>query len=202
MTDRPMVFSALMVRAMLDGSKTQERRILKNQQTWDRVGESILRQYPEQKSDVPFAVGDKIWVREVWGHDASTLDDCRRGVESDGPKYGPYYMADANWFDNASVIKRSPNYMPRWASRITLTVTKVRVQRLQDISEEDARAEGVEPTTCANVLAPEDGFPSYRSAYAWIVWETIHGKGSWALNPWVCALTFKVAKVNINALQK
>ena len=82
-------------------------------------------------------------------------------------------------------------HMPRWVSRINLEVVSVRVERLQDISEEDAKAEGVSCTTCANVVDVKDGFPSYRSAFG-ILWESINGVGSWDKNPWLWVVEFRM----------
>lgn len=92
-------------------------------------------------------------------------------------------------------------HMPRWASRLTLTVTSVRVQRLQDISEEDAIAEGVDAVSMAD--APRQTAWSRRQDFAQL-WDSINGKhpcAAWSDNPWIVALTFSVTKQNIDALQ-
>jgi hypothetical protein len=124
MTDRPIIFGAPMVRAVLAGTKTQTRRL----------AASPFRHVRE---------GDRLWVRETWGHDAPSLDDCRRGVESDGPSYGPYYRATAGKEDLGTLVRWRPSiHMPRWASRIALEVVGVRCEPLRAIGDEDAMAEG------------------------------------------------------------
>jgi len=88
-----------------------------------------------------------MWVRETWTHDAPDLETCRAAYEdaSPGIGYGPYYRATEVAQD--TLKWRPAIFMPRWASRITLEIAKVRVQRLQEISDDDARAEGVDPYT-------------------------------------------------------
>jgi hypothetical protein len=214
MVVRPIIFSAPMVRALLEGRKTQTRRAWKAQppDDWrpfgygevhgtDRDGEydpdKVIGWGPHDDDGIayraPYAPGDLLYVREAWGHDAPDLDACRRGIESDGPSFGPYYMADGNWADNHTIRRRPSIHMPRWASRLTLAVTDVRVQRLQKISEEDAADEGVNP-----VLIPPDGgscpcVEGFRE-----LWGTLHGPGAWAMNPWVVAVTFDVHKANVD----
>jgi hypothetical protein len=225
MTDRPMIFSSPMIRALIAGRKTQTRRLLKLSAAANPHGTTIPSYYDrvqvgmfepdagEQRifgamlscsgrgsvlAPLPCRVGDRVWVREAWGHDAPTLDDCRRGIESDGMPYGPYYLADANWFDNATIKKRSPIHMPRWASRITLTITDVRVERLQEISAYDLFWEGFEPgkrLECGGMdRDPRDDFCD--------TWERLNGEGSWDANPVVIARTFTVARSNIDSVPK
>lgn len=225
MADKPIIFSGEMVRAILDGRKTQTRRVLSRSwpvlgTSWRgkqfdaawaglRWGEAVSRgsyialpwchpndePTPSEECGVyrvrpPFAVGDRLWVRETWGHDGPDLDAVRRGVESDGPSCGPYYMADGNWFDNHTVKKLSPIHMSRWASRITLTVTDVRVERVQDISEEDASAEGVTRGFSGGAWGEEGLIEDFAA-----LWDSINEKRGfgWDPNPWVVALTFEPA---------
>ena len=126
-------------------------------------------------------------------------------------KYGPvYYAADQHFFMNqpfALRTNRSPIHMPRWASRITLTVTDVRVQRLQEISQDDAIAEGIE-------FRPDSGWATWNSdgsmrcggspmpidAYR-CLWTNINGTGAWDENPWVAAYTFTVERHNIDKVE-
>lgn len=216
MTDRPIIFSAPMVRALLAGCKTQTRRVLKPQPhpmaiRHEKVrlvaiaGDVAAFESGDGTHDhvrIPYSPGDRLWVREAWAHDAPDLDTARRGIESGGVCYGPYYRADAKPFDVASLRWRSSIHMPRWASRMTLTVTAVRVQRLQDITEDDARAEGIE-----DLSAPDHvnfGVPGIVNAQHpvrafWLLWESIHGPGAWVLNPWVAAISFTVERRNIDA---
>lgn len=153
MTDRPILFSAPMIRAILEGRKTQTRRILKitPPDNWNpvvgRYNPTVIdRRGVEQPgaecfgaSDesygckIRWAPGDRLWVRETWARN----DDMPTGTP-----HGAVYKADPG--HDHDVSKWTPSiYMPRWASRITLEVTEVRVQRVQEISEEDAIAEGL-----------------------------------------------------------
>ncbi len=206
MADRPIIFSAPMVRALLDGRKTQTRRVLSAKSgigpahTVQRLGAHWLacefdRKWPLR---LPYATGDRLWVREAWSGDY----DMRAIKPQDrfGPARQPiWYWADTKRDCGQWERPRSPIHMPRWASRITLTVTDVRVQRVQDISNENAIAEGIEPHGHAFTgygkqadvwMAPYDSFAS--------LWNSIHGPGAWDANPWVCALAFTVRKGNID----
>ena len=209
MKERPILFSGPMVRAILDGSKTQTRRIVKPQpstmpitngsadgtyEAWPN-GDSCLDWgdvvsdplYYAQAGYCPHGQpGDRLWVRETWAHDAPDLDTCRRGVESDGLFCGPYYRATARDFDQQSLTWRPSIFMPRWASRITLEITDVRVQRVQEIAPEDAMHEGV----TAPLLT--DKYTTMVGGFAHL-WDSINAKRgySWANNPWVWALTFR-----------
>lgn len=142
MADRPILFSAPMVRALLDGRKTQTRRVLKppyGTMEW-LAGEwrpIVTKVRP----------GERLWVRETW-RPVGVLNpwDIEVIYNADGEHRhiadGDFVGTDWTMPKAAKVGNVSPLFMPRWASRLTLTVTEVRVQRLQDISEEDARAEG------------------------------------------------------------
>ena len=179
MTDRPIIFSAPMVRALLDGRKTQTRRVLKPPY-------GTLEYRPDgtwRPICTKFFPGDRLWVREAW----LTSGKNQEG----GWELWDYALgapeAQPDW------VRKMPSiHMPRWASRLTLTVTEVRVQRLQEITAEDCTAEGIpwEP----DALAP----------YEWSVsrfadlWNSLHGPDAWAVNPWVCALTFTVQRGNID----
>ena len=183
MTIRPIIFSALMVRALLDGRKTQTRRIVK----W-------LDGNLEPKAG--YSIGDRLWVRETWAHDAPSLETCRVAFEDAYPggiTYGPYYRATETAPD--TLRWRSPIHMPRWASRLTLTVTAVRVERVQDISEDDAEAEGIEP-----ILVPPDGGGAPHVEGFRAIWQTLHSRDAWtwAQNPWVTAISFTVEKKKID----
>lgn len=222
MTYRPILFSAPMIRALLAGTKTQTRRVVKPQPPhhtvavgrwqdppgYDAAWWAFLREGAVQE-DHPFGGAeihgdpwrcpygqpcDRLWVRETWAHDASSLEECRakhEDIMGGGGQYGPYYRATEIAPD--TLHWRPSIHMPRWASRITLEVTGVRVERLQDISEADALAEGIVPAGDGNGYQLADtthysGNPidSYRS-----LWESINGPGSWDANPWVWAINFK-----------
>lgn len=205
MRDRPILFSALMVRAILAGTKTQTRRVLKPQPFWVNLGDG----QPNPMPPCPYgAPGDRLWVKETWRStqslDALSPSDIGKGAVNAGyskPWAPVEYVADGrrlNWEDSFGPDAgktRVSIHMPRWASRITLEVTGVRVERLCDISEEDAEAEGA-----AHRLAPGgdlagafDGCetPITYSAHFRDLWESINGAGSWAANPWVWVVTFK-----------
>jgi hypothetical protein len=181
MTDRPIIFSAPMVRALLDGRKTQTRRVVKPQSSSPRF------EY----------FGDRLWVKETIR--PQLLRHILTGEELPD-KWAAAYDADGEdvvngdgfncvpWWSHGG--KLSPIYMPRWASRITLTVTDVRVQRVWEISEADAVAEGFA------------SYPPGRSAQIQFhaIWNSLHGPEAWDANPWVYALTFTVQHGNIDAM--
>ncbi len=185
MKERPILFNGSMVRAILDGRKTQTRRIVKNicdpiliddilpadpKGFWCFHGND-----PSVCIDCPFGqVGDRLWVRETWAP-VSTFDPS--------PETGALYRADPV-YDGANVEWRwKPSiHMPRWASRITLEVTGVRVERLNEISESDAISEGV--------TLPNPELETYYSGFKRL-WQSINGDHSWSLNPWVWVIEFK-----------
>lgn len=214
--DRPILFSAPMVRALLAGSKTQTRRALKtlgadgadwvHNANMGGPGGGIwwdLGWYGTQKINrfrCPYGVpGDRLWVREAWAADHPDLDTVRRGVESDGDFYGPFFRATDS--EPCSGYRwRSSIHMPRWASRLTLTITNVRVQRLREISEEDAIAEGLKwvvpgmwsvDSVSVSVISRDP-----REAY-FQLWDHINGEGTAEANPWVWAVSFTVEQANV-----
>ncbi len=194
MADRPILFSGPMVRALLAGQKTQTRRLL-------------------APFEVPrFVAGDRLWVREDWragvGYDGARARDI-------APVSRIWFPADKTVDPRAGKTARHSIYMPRWASRLTLTVTEVRVQRLQEISEEDARAEGMhswqhdelgtlwshsvpgQRVRSTTVVSPA-GWERPTSAFL-NLWDSLHGRDAWDANPWVVALTFTTERRNIDA---
>lgn len=210
MTDRPILFSGPMVRAIIreieqpGTGKTQTRRVLSNNKRMSLFNGQWSDSYvldPGNASwrerDVRYAVGDRLWVREAHyltddGHEeyavfaADTDDVTAHMADVDG--LPPTFPAELR----AKHRKLRPGiHMPRWASRLTLTVTEVRVQRLQQISAEDVRAEGVE-------LGVWGGAGDYRHQFM-LLWDSINAKRSpWDSNPWVCAITFIPALGNID----
>lgn len=204
MKKHPILFSAPMVRAILAGTKTQTRRVVKYDirgpsepmDTWDwydkkgKWAGAHGRGFPFKKTNAallcPYGQpGDRLWVRETWQHhEGGNVYDAAGCV--------------ADSFDPETVYKASsPNYpgpwrpsihMPRWASRITLGVTGLRVEKLRDISEADCGAEG-----CSG---GHGSIPGYQYAatpleqYNWL-WNSINGAGSWDANPWVWVIEFK-----------
>ncbi|HDS3538807.1 TPA: hypothetical protein QIT18_005272 [Klebsiella quasipneumoniae subsp. similipneumoniae] len=210
MTERGMIFNAEMVRAILDGRKTQTRRPIKWKQTrFTEIGErEDGSKWPwsedtEHACDFwhscPFgAVGDRIWVRETF----CPVDDTQYGGEKwvdyrATPRYEASHPAGWDSAPNdAEALKwRPPIHMPRWASRILLEITDVRVERLNAISEEDARAEGIIDGGCLNCGEPEpcgcaNPEPDATDAFAYL-WQSIYGQESWNANPWVWVIEFK-----------
>lgn len=209
MKSRPILFSAPMVRALLAGTKTQTRRVAKHPHV---LSAKRINSYPGhtlfyctlQETVVgaasvgavacPYGVpGDQLWVREQF---AGSIAYERHGypLREWGNKI--WYCADGEPRSGQWTRPRPSIHMPRSLSRITLELTDVRVERLQDISEADALAEGVtpkwEPGCSGRLMEAFRGF-SFRpaaSAYA-DLWESINGAGSWDANPFVWALSFK-----------
>jgi hypothetical protein len=214
MTERPIPFQGEMVRAILCGRKTQTRRIMKVQ-PWpdatvevglyhphriDRHGESqpgpaVFGAIWDHQDIVnggdaglrcPYgAPGDMLWMREAW-RAWSQYDDWPPSRLP--PGVDVQYIADASapW----SSRYRSPRYMPRWASRITLRITDIRVERLQDISEDDAKAEGVGYKN-PGYLPGTKG--NWIGSFAYL-WNEIYGPGAWEANPWVWVVSFERVK--------
>lgn len=191
----PILFSAPMVRAILAG-KTQTRRIIKPQPgghtAWkdEESGLWFTSGHGEAGDrNVPLRCqpGDRLWVKETFrgaaGYDHQPPRDWGNKpiwycADGEPPASGSW------WF--LSNRARSPLYMPRWASRIDLLVTDVCVQRLRDITEDDAKAEGAPAT-----LVPPDGGSAPHTAGFIEIWGKINGAGSWDANPWVAAITFE-----------
>ena len=192
--ERPILFSAPMVRAILDGRKSQTRRVVDRFSRFGNVRQFEPSNTPGydfhfrdkkglwqdfRKPDLlklcPYGQpGDRLWVRETWAPMCSF---------DPSPETGAVYKADNHLSQKAIAAKWTPSiHMPRWASRITLEISTVRVERLQDISEADAKSEG-----CPCYETP-DGTCSY-----WFreLWESINGAGSWAANPWVRVVDFR-----------
>ncbi|BEN05978.1 MULTISPECIES: ASCH domain-containing protein [Serratia] len=200
MKERPVIFNGEMVRAILDGRKTQTRRAISDRHLHlidvaSQVGEcyplesgidhansqSYYREY------CPFGqVGDRLWVRETWTPES---------IDAEEGNYSPDYRATAN--GQPLDGRWTPSiHMPRWASRITLEITAVRVERLNDISQADAKAEGVKPAGDMlpdypdTFLTPKGDFAIAKVAFQRL-WQSIYGEESWAANPWVWIIEFK-----------
>jgi hypothetical protein len=207
MVERPISFKAPMVRALLSGSKSQTRRTLKPQPVepalvagdWlDMHRERHAASDAGERSITPYAVGDVLWVREALQCDL--MENFLTG-ERDTNAAVAYYAADDTevvdraGFNLAWVWKRGAlpaMFMPRAYSRITLKVTGVKVERLQDISEADAIAEGVASSAGRDGRDGPEGLigPGARAAFSGL-WVRINGPGSWEANPWVVAISFE-----------
>jgi hypothetical protein len=184
MKERPILFTGAMVRALLNGSKTQTRRIYKNRKHpdagCDMAASELVReaQHVIHRSCPYGQPGDELWVREtfrkVMGQTAGWIETDFRATYQHGDRLGDLIGMAGKWAPSI--------HMPRVASRISLEIIDVRVERLQDISNEDAVAEGI-GTPLDMRYAAHDG---YRP-----LWEDINGAGSWALNPWVWVIEFR-----------
>ncbi|PLK61925.1 hypothetical protein CWN40_04545 [Klebsiella quasipneumoniae] len=207
MTERGMIFNGEMVRALLDGRKTQTRRPIKWKHTrFTEIGErEDGSKWPwsedaEHACDFwhpcPFgAVGDRIWVRETF----CPVDDTQYGGEKwvdyrATPKFEASHPAGWDSAPNdAEALKWRPSiHMPRWASRILLEITDVRVERLNAISQADAIAEGAPPShPSIDCVSQEYGFPDFSRSWFGQTWQHIYGSDSWNANPWVWVIEFK-----------
>lgn len=218
MTARPIIFSAPMIRALLDGQKTQTRRIVKPQPTtsfWEPYScpdgrwNWVMKNTGMGSGD-PFRCrfgqpGDLLWVREVWALCGSLANVRPKDFEFPHIvlRDGLRYQSDDDGYDGTVQYWRPSIHMPRWASRLTLRLTDVRIERLQEISEADAQAEGITGPHYVGYQAyflPGDSKPRYSCATAAFecLWESLHGPDSWATNPWVWALTFELIHKNVD----
>lgn len=206
MRDHPIIFSAPMVLALLAGRKTQTRRLAWRdplpvpddaRDYWLARGAKVsgaddtdtrLAWMPSPWQRVK--PGDRLWVRENWKPVPASAYRCSEGVQQTPNPGDPDEAAvyGAGWDRSTGGAPWRPSiHMPRWASRLTLSVTDVRVQRLQEISEADAEAEGF---VSIGVDDPGRWFAN--------LWNSLHGPDAWAANPEVVALTFTVAQRNID----
>jgi len=200
MKEHPILFSGSMVRAIIEGKKTQTRRIINPQPIW--VGSPFV---PFKTPDAdPNGIinckygkpGDMLWVRETWGVGTRPDQSCGwiDGIEykADEPyckdESLPIRIVDENLSAWDGKGWKPSIHMFRWMSRINLIITDVRVERLQDITEDDAKAEGV--TT--PYIAPREHFPAYVPAFA-DLWDSLNEKSEfgWSKNPWVFVIEFK-----------
>lgn len=226
MTDRPILFSREMVRALLAGRKTQTRRIIdfpgvENVMDFvkvatdpqgrpvyemkDATGAFVSR--PSGKGLVdyqytpPIGVGDRLWVREAWFAARSLDTTPPRDITHDADI--EYDATKRSYAEIGLTGKLRPSmFMPRWASRVTLIVKDVKIERLQAISGADAIAEGAEITTERTMTGPmvRVAAGTYLSPVAWYhrLWDEINGDGAWNANPWVVAYTFVTIHANID----
>jgi hypothetical protein len=230
MRERPIIFNVDMVRAVLDGRKTQTRRIMRVQP--DSAGfESRFIIDSTKRSEIgkwcwaepgvfvnprrsalfpcPFGeIGDRLWVRETWMADAPR-DGTWGDVEFYGCKGSPLSMIPeryrtpehcihrAGWVGHEMVGWTPSIHMPRWASRITLEITGVRVERLWDISEDDAKAEGCKfvPLRFKTGTREVEEMGHTAIFQFGTLWESIYGDENWQANPWVWVIEFKRVEV-------
>lgn len=239
MKERPILFSAPMVRAILEERKTQTRRDLTIPAGWQpgKLG-TIISKHPKQgkfglfirkeihpgsgkfENDLipcPYGkIGDRLWVRESWHIEARRQSESHlnmtvayrpcspRAVENDWPQDSkdfdlptdtPIPSPNVPTFGKNGIRWRPSIHMPRWASRITLEITDIRVERLNEISEADAIGEGVE-------ILPSRQYKDYGCRFDHVgfsdpklsfrsLWQSIHSLDSWTRNPWVWVIEFK-----------
>ena len=168
--DKPILFSAEMVRAILDGRKTMTRRLNKQ---WLKVKK-----------------GDRLWVRETWRHVSPTKDSTSAWINYKASPNALFRISDGD-FDSDDIIFHAPHewepsiFMPRWASRITLEATAdARLERLQEITVENAKAEGVTP------VGVEGDGRRWRGGFR-DLWDFLNPKAPWKNNPEVVVIEFK-----------
>lgn len=185
----PILFSAPMVCALLDGIKTQTRRpykVRKHPDSGCEIAASELAREPQHVIDriCPYGLpGDRLWVRETWAN-VGTTSPGLTVYRADYPACIPQEYQNA---PPASEITWKPSiHMFRKDSRIKLEIVSVRVERLQDISEADVIAEGAMPSIVGDSL----DHLKYRAGYQ-TIWESINGAGSWEANPWVWVVQFR-----------
>jgi hypothetical protein len=203
MSEKPILFSSPMVRAILAGQKTVTRRVVPPKSI--ACAERWTPQSVRNCIPCPYDT-ERLWVRETWGalspyESDAPLRECRIYYRANTGNDAPGDWAAAPKGERPrNACWRPSIHMPRWASRITLAVESVRVERLHDITEEDARAEGADGGTCADCCVAGIGHPdpscpeclSYRAAF-WLLWQSINGKRpgcAWADNPWVWRVQF------------
>jgi hypothetical protein len=227
-----------MVRAILEGRKTQTRRVVKpvgkdegfviceqdDGSMWphrssdgERCWHTVIRNGHEYQDDTPHTgygrVGDRLWVKETWNIEAlgGGQDGAGNGswsyevgYRAGGEKqleYEGHFESDpyCKSYDTQRGEWRPSIHMPRWASRITLEITGVRVERLQDISDDDCKAEGLIGKDFGGRLGYGYGLPDWSAGYLPRIayrqlWESINGAESWAANPFVWVISFKRVK--------
>lgn len=192
MTERPILFAGAMVRAILSGRKTQTRRVVTpapepcTYADGYAIAGQAIEGNPAVLAACPYGVaGDRLWVRETWAQPFLRTETSTGVIYlADGPDFLPLSSAAHQWTREVAKSHWRPSiFMPRWASRLTLEVVAVRVEQLQEITKEDARAEGVTvPSSSGN------------SVVDWFAcrWDELYEKRApWSSNPWVWAITFR-----------
>lgn len=183
MKERPILFSGPMVRAIIERRKTQTRRIIKNQALVEHDNGKVLHVHSDKcpgfcdyacENKCPYGKpGDRLWVREKWA------------LTNIGGEQFPVYSVCDSRTDYGGPWRPSI-HMFRHYSRINLRIKNIRVERLQDISEEDTRKEGVSPTPLLKA------YPNYGRSLFQKLWESINGEISWQLNPFVWVVEFQL----------
>ncbi len=221
MQEHPLLMQGPLVRATLEGRKTQTRRPLRNQPPSGYHLVRVCGPWAEFENDGPTLAkystksplgeaGDRLWVRETWGIGARPcpVEGGREGIEyradegfqEDDISLLPLYSVDppeGHTLDEYCKRGWRPSiHMPRWACRLVLPLVSVRVERVQDITDEDAEAEGIrewaktDPKLCA-LRAAGFAVPSRPKFLFRLCWISIYGEGSWDANPWVWVAEWK-----------
>lgn len=191
MKERPILFSAPMVRAILDGTKTQTRRVVKGLALDWLDNAKFTPEYVASPDNYmcPYGLpGDRLWVREAYCFQSYSEGIALLTYHADSPPV----VYPAPMEDGRPEQKEGPHpsiHMPRWSCRIVLEIVSVRVERLNEISEQDAIAEGVDGHDSAGALLT-GWYEKPRKAFQRL-WEQINGNGSWEQNPWVWVIEFK-----------
>lgn len=192
MKERPILMTPENAQKCHDGTKTQTRRIVKRNASGRVQSVGSPRNWhledPNAVLACPYGiVGDRLWVREAWAWPGEE-EYLYKGRPAD-VQLVTEWQKDLN----CCQVKWMPSiYMPRQACRTVLEITDVRVERLQSISDADALAEGVTVRPDAEIAARVAGPPETGARMEFFaLWESINGKGSWALNPWVWVIEFR-----------
>lgn len=200
MKKHPIIFSSEMVQAILDGRKTQTRRVIKPQPKDDIekhfTGHWISGLVDDSYERVHICsygqVGDRLWVRESWATEKIFDSMSAKQIEDTGVGTIPFWYKVNDWqIDRDGQIRgrwRTGRFCPHWASRITLEITEIRVQRLQEITEGDAMSEGVN----SHLELNKDGWRTAIDDFK-DLWDSINIKRGygWGINPWVWVISFK-----------
>jgi len=237
MTDRPVIMSAASVRAIVAGTKTETRRVIRPQpdpspgtltgphqdcdsglwgmvQTTWRFSDRLGNYEPEEEIFRPFRIpeaGDRLWVREAWApispdEHERPIRECRIEYRADTTAEAPGHWDEVERGERPRYARWRPSiHMPRWASRITLAVTEVRVERLQEISRESAIAEGL--ALASSHIEQFWRWPPPYDEGLWLspvaayrfLWDSLHGEGAWNANPWVAVIRFVPTLANIDS---
>ncbi|PYF04978.1 hypothetical protein BJ122_102204 [Rhodopseudomonas faecalis] len=200
MADRSIRFPAPMILAALDGRKTQARQLAWGKNNRQR---GVLTD-PKDCFEKPtpwqaLKPGDRLWVKEAFAQ-VGTVDPPWLVTKADYPECAKIYGFDCipETIEEVGYRWRPSIHMPRWASRLTLIVTGVQIERLQDISEADAVAEGCRGTLGANSEFPDEWDPSPAEEFR-DLWSSLYGPEAWAANPEVVAITFRTIRANIDS---
>ena len=196
MKERPIIFSGEVVKAILGGRCTQTRRVITPQPDSDGGWKPCVSIHDHNINEFcPYGqVGDRLWVRETWRLEmhSGCFDVAYKNTVWKKDAGSNPYMTKYKHLEDRTWVWRPSIFMPRWASRILLEITEVRVEKVQEIGISDAMSEGMYGS--AN-FSKEGSYDTFRDSFR-ILWDSINDKRgySWSLNPWVWAVSFKLVK--------